>query len=165
MNARRRLSPSSEALESRTAPVGFSDGPFPVPIQVFVQGSAQGFATPRPATTGRHAHHVAAVDATIRITATGLITPLGKASVSGTIQSKGPAEVGTLTIQSNRSNLTLRLVGTAGPSSALFSFNIVNGRATVPGNFAYAREQGSGTVEITPAPGSGSTPIALAFHL
>ncbi len=111
-----------------------------------------------------HAHPGGAAPvSTTHIGATGQITPIGRATLSGSFLETPEGDLGTISVQSARDSMTLHLVET-GPDSSTFTFTIMDGRQVVPGNLAYARVQGSGTVDVTLPNGPGKTPISLVFH-
>jgi hypothetical protein len=102
-----------------------------------------------------------------QLTASGTITPIGSAVVSGSFQTpgfiRGGVATGTLTLAGKRGTLTLKLTE-AGPipSGNAATATPSNGPIILLNNFAYqitggtgqyAHAQGSGTVAITATPG------------
>ena len=146
-----RRIPEGEPLEARALLIGFYEGPAPYPIQVSLVGFAKGHAL------------VQRSPGSYSISAAGRISPLGLTSISGALRRIGGVEQGTLTLNSATSRATIRL---SGPATAPLSFAISDGRAVDPNTtFAYVREQGAGTVEVTISPGlkPGRLALELAF--
>jgi hypothetical protein len=160
MNGRRERRPGVEPLESRELLVGFYEGPSLSPRHLALLGSIAGTAVVRPATAG-HAE-------TIKIGAAGRVSPVGKATVSGTLRVVGGVEQGTLALNSWASNLTLRLSGPPSQASAStsttlpFEYSGVGFGPTT--NYSYQVETGGGSLIVSIGPGSGRVPLTLTFQ-
>jgi len=159
MNPRRHHRPRFDSLESKVVPSA-GVGAMPVghaPVrarEIVLTGAANGDYTSPPAIpdTGTRYH----------LTATGTITPLGPAVVSGSFHTPGfirngrpsgslrvAGASGTLTLRLSARHLIVGPPATAGPSirASFFDYAIVKGT----GRYAHAR--GSGPVDITTTPG------------
>ena len=159
----RKARPVLERLESRELLIGFYEGPAKATLMVHLKGEAQGVAT-----FGAPKAHSAVPSVTIG--ASGSLTYVGAARVSGTLSARGGVERGTLQIGPARGGLTLTLVGPvpnfSSPSPARFSFSA---RGQVPGSAvgfqtaSYANEQGNGRVDISFASVNGREKVTLVF--
>ncbi len=159
MRARRRRVLDSEALEARALLVGFFDGPSPLPVQVYLNGTIAGSAVVRSAAGGT----------SYNVSASGMLASFGRTSITGTVRVAGGVERGTLTLKSARSNLTLHFSGPVPsgplPASSAFTFQIIEGTGPPPPNttFSFVREQGVGMVQTVFAPGPKPGRVAVAF--
>jgi hypothetical protein len=160
MNGRRENRPGLEPLESRELMVGFYEGPSRSPKHLALQGSIEGTAIVRPA-TARHAE-------SIKIVAVGQVSPVGRATVTGTLRVVGGSEAGSLALDSWASNLTIRLSGDAppatGPGSATLPFEYSGVGYGPTTTYAYQVESGSGSLGVRIGPGTGRVPLTLTFQ-
>ncbi len=102
--------------------------------------------------------HVSGATETIK--ASGQISPIGPAQVSGTLRIVGNQETGTLKLNSSTSNLNLYVYGTVGGP---LHFTI-SGATNVPHTaFYYRTVDGVGVVNIHLGPGPKGPDIAMAF--
>ena len=88
--------------------------------------------------------------------------------ISGTLHAVRGREVGTLTLDRRRNNLTLHLTGPVPSATSTapvtFHFTIITGMALpTHGTAAFIRESGSGKVTLTLAPGTGRVGASLDF--
>ncbi len=156
MTTPRRCVPQGELLETRLSPVGFYEGPAPIPVRLFLQGTAQGVALIRPAKFGG--------GTVLNLAAVGSITPIGHTSLTGSLRQTGNFEQGWLSLNSPKHRLTLHVAGPVPQGPTTSQFEIVQGQGVaVNTTYAFEREFGSGTVVITVSPGSGRVPLSLAF--
>jgi hypothetical protein len=160
METRRRRLLEWEVLEARALLVGFFEGPYPIPLQISLNGIISGSAGVR-----------SAAGTTYNVSGSGKITPLGGTTITGTVRIVGDVERGTLTLKSARSNLTLQFSGTVPsgplPTSGSFTFQITEGKGPPPPNttFSFVREQGAGKIQtlITAGPKPGRDSITFVF--
>ncbi len=149
----RERRPDIEPLETRALLVGFYDGPAPLPVYLNLHGTLGGTSVVQLAAGHR--------PEVLRLNGSGRISPLGKTSVSGTLNVTGHFEQGTLVLNASRSRLVVHvagvspLAGTAAGSSTL-AFNFSGRGAASNPNFAYQSELGGGSARFTLAPGTGA---------
>ena len=146
--------------------MGFGEGPYPVPRQLYLLGSVPGTAVIETAPLAQASR--------IKVVASGRISPIGVTSVTGLLRTVGGTERGTLVLNSSQASVTLRLSGPApapapqvsSPSTTSTTLEFtLSGRGVPPSPLlSYQREQGSGTVALTLAPGSGRTRLTLVFR-
>jgi hypothetical protein len=162
MKAQRRRVLDWESLEARALLIGFYDGPSPIPLQVYLNGTIAGSAVVRSAAGGT----------SYNVSASGKLASLGRMSVTGTVRVVGGVEHGTLSLKSSRNNLTLNFSGPVPsgplPTSGTFTFQIIEGTGPPPPGttFTYVREQGVGMIQtvIAPGPKPGRAAIAFVFN-
>lgn len=149
-----------ERLESRVSPVGFIEGPAPIPIRLHLEGTVTGVATERavPRLGGTDVH----------LAASGRLSTVGRTSVSGSLLLSGGRESGTLQVRAPSAMLVLRVVGESPEpgKSAELRFNIVDGKGPPPRNttFQYTVETGNGALVISFGSGTPRAPVSLEFR-
>jgi len=136
--------PALEPLEGRVTPVGFYEGPAPVPIILHLVGPADGTAVVR--------RQFGPSDSTIAFGGSGRLRPLGSTSVAGSLHRTSGGVRGSLVLSSRTSTLTLSVQGppVQGSGTDVLSFVITDGKGVAAGTtYSYVRKVGSGLVDLT----------------
>jgi hypothetical protein len=165
---RSRFRPRVEEFEGRAAPSALPIGaPHTLPA-IFVRGHQLHLAG---TLAGTYTAPMANPDAGIRdaLTGSGAVSPLGHASVTGTVQGMGFIQSGraggTLTLSGPKGSLTLTLQGPVQPGFSplppSFTFTVGGGKGAYKG----AKGHGTATLSLMPAPTPFGGPLQGTFTL